>query len=85
MGHEAGKECCGQNMEDLVCQALDAHSYCILKNDTRESAMVELLEPNPLHGQLPDIAQLGGPERKLPAAGLLLCGPTQAVRGAGSP
>lgn len=33
-GHEAGKECCGQNMEDLVCRALDAHGYCILKNDT---------------------------------------------------
>lgn len=77
MGHEAGKECCGQNMEDLVSQAPDAHGYCILKNDTRGSEMVELLEPNPLHGQLPDRAQLGGSEEKLPGAGPLLCGPAQ--------
>lgn len=85
VGHEAGKECCGQNMEDLMCQALDAHGYCILKNDTRESEMVELLEPNPLHGQLPDIAQLGGSEGKFPGAGPLLCGPTQRHQRSGWP
>lgn len=48
VGHEAGKECCGQNMEDLVClaktRALETHGYCILENDTRESYM----ELNPL-------------------------------------
>lgn len=37
-GTEAGKECCGRNMEDLTCPAktlaLETYGYCILENDT---------------------------------------------------
>lgn len=85
MGHEAGKECCGQNMEDLVSQAPDAHGYCILKNDTRGSETVELLEPNPLHGQLPDRAQLGGSEESFLGQDHFSAVPLRDIRGARGP